>query len=126
MAEAVPQVGLLILERRDYLEVRLQSAGTIKEVRQQLQELVDHCKNARPSRVLIDFRESPFIPTTMERFEMGVFGGKLFPYVERAACLARTEQIDPRKFASVVAQNRGLRVDVFDDPTPALSWLLAT
>lgn len=125
MAEASPRVRLQIEDYPACLEARVQDADSLLEVLEQLRELVAICRERRPSRLLLDFRALTLPLTMVDRFEIGSFGEKFQGHVGRVACLARAEQIDPRKFAVTVAQNRGLKVDIFHDGDQAMRWLLA-
>lgn len=97
----------------------------MEQVRTQLEELLRICTERRPSRLLVDMTATTLGGTTLERYKNGMIGARLAPYVGRVAVLARAEAIDPEKIGVVVARNRGLTVDVFDDRLAALAWLLA-
>lgn len=70
-------------------------------------------------------RPADQVLTIVDRFDLGVLGGRFAPHVERVSCLGTINSVDPKKFGARVAQNRGLKVDVFTDPAEALRWLLS-
>jgi hypothetical protein len=69
-------------------------------------------------------RALKFEPTLLDRYGMGIIGSRFAPHVERAVVVADEKFIDPGKFGTQVAQNRGLRIEIFSDPDEALRWLL--
>lgn len=125
MAEASSRVLPKIEDSPAYLEARLHESATLIEVLEQLRELAVFCTERRPSRLLVDFRAVTLNLSTVDRFEIGSLGARFHGLVGKVACLARAEMIDPRKFGVTVAQNRGLRVDIFDSADQAVRWLLA-
>jgi len=93
-------------------------------LKEQLQELLEICREREPKRVLADFTPLSGFSSTVDRYDMGVIGARFAPYVPRAAILVTPDFLDPNKFGVRVAQNRGLNVDVFIDRGAALAWLL--
>lgn len=87
--------------------------------------IVQACIGAKRTLLLLDMSEIHGTFTTMDRFELGVLGGRLSPHLTRVSIVAPRELIDPKKFGAQVARNRGLTVDVFADKNEALHWLLS-
>ncbi|HXX94941.1 MAG TPA: hypothetical protein VEN81_15050, partial [Planctomycetota bacterium] len=62
------------------------------------------------------------MPSTMDRYELGKLGGEMSLDLRVAALVTPEQAQDP--FASKVARNRGVRLEVFTDREKALAWLL--
>jgi hypothetical protein len=60
----------------------------------------------------------------VDRFLLGERLGIFARYGIKVAFVSRPEQLDPRRFAVVVAQNRGVKVETFTDLQAAEEWLL--
>jgi len=111
-------------EREGFLEARLGAADSQAAVMAQFEEILGRCTDRKPPRLLIDFGTSlPFTPTTLQRYDYGMMGARLAPYVGRVAVLAPTAFIDSEKIGVTAARNRGLKVDIFSDREAALAWL---
>src|SRR3954470_5627684 len=65
----------------------------------------------------------PATVTTLDRYDLGVLGGRFSEDVGRIACLVDEALVDPQTFGAQVARNRGLKVDIFSDEGEALRWL---
>jgi hypothetical protein len=116
---------ITLVEHERYLEALIGATSSPQEIRRQLEELLTLMSGRKPERLLVDFRAiSPSAWTTLDRYGMGVLGGQLAAYVGRVACLATSKFVDPQKFGVQVAQNRGLKVDIFTEDVEALRWLL--
>jgi hypothetical protein len=63
-------------------------------------------------------------PTTSDRYVLGERLAAEAMAMVKLALLARRELIDPGRFGVIVARNRGLWADVFDQEADALAWLL--
>lgn len=114
-----------IVRRVQYLEVLLAPSENIEGVKAQLEELLKFVADEKPPRVLVDLRQIHFEPTVLDRYGLGVIGSRFTPYVDRVACVSQPKFIDPRKFGAQVAQNRGLKIEVFSDADEAVRWLTA-
>jgi len=117
---------LTLVKHERYLEALIGSSTVNnQEVLRQLEDLVAQVAERKPERLLLDFRAASLtVWTTLDRYALGVLGGRLAAHVARAVCLAPAELIDPQKFGMQVAQNRGLKVEIFSDEVEALRWLL--
>ncbi|WP_425614563.1 hypothetical protein NA78x_004436 [Anatilimnocola sp. NA78] len=64
------------------------------------------------------------LPTMLDRYDMGLAWVKAAGTSSiRMALVARPELIDPKKFGVLVAANRGVAGNVFDNEAAALAWL---
>jgi hypothetical protein len=105
--------------------VVLQPTTSSDHIKRQFEEILRICMEQKPSRLFVDFSPVSGKYTTLERYDLGLIGSRLAPYVDRVAVLVLPEVQDPEKFAAQVARNRGLQVDNFVDRATALAWLLA-
>jgi hypothetical protein len=107
-----------------YLAVRFIGAGAPGEVTAQFDSIVEYCRRAKSDRLLIDTTGYDVKVSVTDRFRLGerlrVFAGQGIKVV----FVSRPEQLDPRKFGALVAQNRGVTADVFTDLQSAEAWLL--
>jgi len=84
------------------------------------------CRTHGVARLLIDSRELTGFasPGPEERFLMGEELARAAQAAVKIAFLARTEFMDPERFAVTVARNRGLLSAGFDSEAEAVAWLL--
>jgi hypothetical protein len=120
-----PPPQITLTEHPDYLEAKLQAVSSTDLVLLQFQQILDHCAVRKPSRMFVDLTAISGKFSTLDRYDLGKLASRLAPHVGRAAALGRAEFLDPEKFAAQVAQNRGLKCEVFLDREAALAWLLA-
>jgi hypothetical protein len=75
--------------------------------------------------ILIDIRGFTLVGqlTTFMRYEFGKRLAEAADGTVRVAFVANASLIDPQKIAALVAQNRGMNVDVFTSEADALEWL---
>lgn len=114
-----------VTERKGYLEVVLQPTTSADQIFRQFEGILQICIKRKPARLFVDFSPITGKYSTLERYDMGMFGARFAPHVGRVAVLISPDVIDPEKFAAQVARNRGLNVDNFTDRAQALEWLLA-
>ncbi len=119
---SVPKVTYL--EREGYLEAVLPTTDTVERLHASLTEILQYCKTRKPARLLLDMTAASGKVTTLQRYDQGMIGAQLAPYVQRVAVWAQAAYIDPQKIGVVVARNRGLNVDIFDSREAALAWLM--
>lgn len=83
------------------------------------------CRQAGIPKLLTDARgiEGLTIPTTLERFQLGEEAARQAEGEVHVAMVVPERVIDPQRFGMMVAQNRGLRANVFTDEVSALDWL---
>ena len=75
--------------------------------------------------ILVDIRGFTLVGqlTTFMRYELGKRLAELSGGVVRVSMVANASVIDPQKIAALVAQNRGMNVDVFTSEADAIKWL---
>ncbi|HLY09160.1 MAG TPA: hypothetical protein VKW04_07665 [Planctomycetota bacterium] len=122
--EETPNPRITVTEHEGYLEATLQATDSMKVVQDQLEEIFNLCVERKPPRLLVDMTPATGSPSTLQRYEFGVIGGRLAPFVGRVAVLAQAIWIDPQKIGVTVARNRGLSVEIFDNRQAGVSWLL--
>jgi hypothetical protein len=118
-------IRLLQMEQMSgYLAARVAGVGAPGEVSELLESIAEHCKRTRNNKLLIDTTGFDLKISTLDRF---LFGEKLQIFLRYRIIVAffcSPEQVDPRKLGVLVAQNRGVKVDVFTDFQAAEEWLL--
>jgi hypothetical protein len=95
---------------------------------QGLELMADAIRWAREEQlrdILIDIRGFTLVGplTTFMRYELGKRLAEVAGGLVRVAIIANASIIDPQKIAALVAQNRGMNVDVFASEADALKWL---
>ena len=117
-------IQLQMEQMPDYLAARFIGSGVAEEVWRQFKLTAEHCKRAKDNKLLIDTTEFNLKISVTS----GYFAGERAKIFERygikVAFVGRPEQIDLGKFAALVAQNRGVKVEVFTDFQAAEEWLL--
>jgi hypothetical protein len=107
-----------------YLAARFIGVGEPGEGSQQFESIAEHCERTKNNKLLIDTTEFNLKISVTS----GYFAGERAKIFERygikVAFVGRPEQIDLGKFAALVAQNRGVKVEVFTDFQAAEEWLL--
>lgn len=83
------------------------------------------CRAEGIPKLLADARaiEAMTVPTTAERFHLGEESARAAAGEVQVSFVVPERLIDPQRFGMMVAQNRGLRVNVFTDEVAALDWL---
>jgi hypothetical protein len=107
-----------------YLAVRFTGAGTIEEAWRQFESIADHCERTNKNKLLLDFTEAQTEISFADRYFLGERAKIFASQASKVATVGRPEQIDPRKFGEVVAQNRWVNVRVFTNAEDAARWLL--
>jgi hypothetical protein len=107
-----------------YLAVRFTGPGTVEEAWMQFESIAEYCERANKNKLLLDFTEAQAEISLTDRYFFGerakIFAGK----TSKVATVGRPEQLDPRKFGEMVAQNRWVNVRVFTNAEDAARWLL--
>lgn len=108
-----------------YLAVRFIGEAEPGEGARQFESIAEHCKLTNNDRLLIEATEFKVIkPYIAEKFFVGERLGIFARYGIKVVFVCRPEQIEPLKFAVLVAQNRGAKVEAFTDSQAAEEWLL--
>jgi hypothetical protein len=107
-----------------YLAARFIGSVVPGEPSQQFELIAEHCKRTKNNKLLIDTTRLDVKTTITSRF----FGAKRLRIFARSrikvAFVSRPEQLDPRRFVILVAQNPGVTVATFTDFQSAEEWLL--
>ena len=89
-----------------------------------LRPAMQACLERGVRKILIDFTQLVHGPmSVMDRFDLGEGIAKFWDRSITIAVLARPDQLDPKRFAKVVAANRGLQVEVFTEEAEAIRGL---
>lgn len=115
---------LKVLERDGFVEVAFLGTSTVDDFKRQADAASALCRERKSPRLLVDLTRIDFLPTMMERYDLALHAVKASAGL-KVALHVRPTFLDPNKFGIVVAQNRGLQVNVFVDRQPCLEWLLA-
>ena len=110
-------------EGQGFLEARFLRTLSLEHHKGQILQSVQAARARKLTRLLVDLRGmTGYSPSTTDRFEIGSFGAEVSGGIRVAIVLTTRQSRDP--FAAKVARNRGLEIEVFDDPSEALEWLL--
>jgi len=115
---------LQMVQMSGYLAARFIGVGVPGEASSQFESIAEHCKRTKNDKLLIDTTECDVEISFIDRF---LFGERLLVFARhriKVVFFSRPEQLDPRKFGALVAQNRGASVDAFTDFQAAEEWLL--
>jgi hypothetical protein len=108
-----------------YLAAKFTGVAVPGEGSQQYELIVERCKLTNNHKLLIDaVRFEVIKPYVADRFLVGERLGIFARYGIKVAFVCRPEQAESLKFAILVAQNRGVKVEVFIDFQAAEEWLL--
>jgi hypothetical protein len=124
MPEPAPS-DVQILERDGYLEARYLGVYSIDRYLRQMERSVQACTDRNLDLLLVDITDlAGYRPTTFERHHIGTLGASLSRGLEKVAALVSPGQLPSDQFAILVAQNRGLKIQIFTDRAKAIEWLL--
>jgi hypothetical protein len=107
-----------------YLAARFIGAGAPAEGPQQAELIAEHCKRTNNDKLLVDTTGVALKISFADRFFAGKRWRIFASHGIKVAFVSRPEQIDPGKFAILVAQNRGVTVETFMNFQAAEEWLL--
>lgn len=107
-----------------YLAARFIGVGVPGEASQQFWLIAEHCKLNCNNKLLIDTTGYDVKVTLEDRYLLGERLMIFARYGIKVVFVSRPEQIDPGKFAVLVASNRGVNVETFTDFQAAEEWLL--
>ncbi|HEY7181372.1 MAG TPA: hypothetical protein VIC84_08130 [Blastocatellia bacterium] len=107
-----------------YLVAKFIGMAAPGEGSRQYELIAEHCNLTNNAKLLIDaLRFKVLNPYVADRFLVGERLGIFARYGIKVAFVCRPEQADSLKFAILVAQNRGVKVEVFTDFQAAEEWL---
>jgi len=108
-----------------YLAARFIGVAAPGEGLHQFELIAEHCKLTNNDRLLIDGTGFTIIqPQAADKIILGERLVIFRRYGIKVAFVTRPERIDLLKFAILVAQNRGVKVEAFSDSQSAEEWLL--
>ena len=111
-----------------YLAARFVGVSVRGEGSRQFELIAERCKRTHNNKLLIDITRHEYEVgeqiSLMDRFFFGERLEIFARYGIKVAFFSRPEQLDPRRFALVVAQNRGVKLESFTDLQAAEEWLL--
>ena len=109
----------------DYVHVALAPGYEIRPegLTELMMALSDVCSRQGQRRVLIEGTVAARRMGTMDSFGAGALAGSMLTGVRIACCFYGYAPDDQSQFFKDVAQNRGVRVDFFQDRDAALRWL---
>jgi hypothetical protein len=111
----------MIEDRGSYIFVKFNEPFQLDRLLKLMDEVAEACRETGCGKVLVDLREMPGRISAMDRFQMGVYGSKLFQKLAKVAVVYRKEEIN--RFAETVGMNRGLHARIFSDIEEARAWL---
>jgi hypothetical protein len=107
-----------------YLAARFIGAAEPGEGTQQFESIAEHCKRTKNDKLLIDTTRFDIKISVTNGYFAGERAEIFARYGIKVAFVGSLEQIDPGKFAALVAQNRFVNVEAFTDFQAAEEWLL--
>lgn len=115
-----------VLDHGTFLEARYLGAYALARYKRQMEESVKACLERDLDLLLVDITGlAGYAPSTYERHQIGTLGAALSRELKKVAVVATTAQMGPDVFATMVARNRGLSIQPFQDREEAVRWLLA-
>jgi hypothetical protein len=89
-------------------------------------QAIAFCRDTRIPRLLVDVRQLTgyATPTIDDRYWMAQDWAAAGKHDVVVAMVAHAEHIHPGKFGMKVANDAGLKCDVFNSPAEALQWLM--
>ncbi len=125
-AQGDPMTTPVLIEHADGIGVyRLDGAMPLEQAIAQGTAAIVMARARMLDRLLIlaGGLQLPALPGVLDRYHIGERWAAAAGAAISVAVVARTEMIDPQKFAVTVASNRGARANVFDSEPAARAWL---
>ena len=107
-----------------YLAARFIGAGEPGAVAARFESIAEHCKRTYNDKLLIDATRYNVKVSVTDRYFFGTSSQIFAVHRIKVAFVGRPEQLDERRFGRLVAENRGVTVEVFTDSQSAKEWLL--
>jgi hypothetical protein len=111
-------------QREGYLEIRIEGHVTQSKIEDLLRSLASLIQERKSTRVLADVLLVTGTPSTLDLYTVGSGLARSLPPSVRLSMLATRAMTDPQKLGPVIAQNRGLAADIFNDRDEAIRWLM--
>ena len=113
-----------IEKKADYLVANFSGQANLQEVGNRFESLAVRCRSAKRNKLLMNISTIKAVPTFSERFRAGERAVIFSEFGIKVAVVASPDQVEPRRLAELVAQNRGVDVRIFLDLAAAEEWLL--
>jgi hypothetical protein len=123
-SEEALSIQLQMEQMPGYLAARFIGSGVGEEVWRQFELITEHCNGAKNDKLLIDTTEVEAEVSDIERFRLAERMEIFARYGIKVVIVCRPEQIHPKRFALILAQKRGVNVEIFTDSQDAEEWLL--
>ena len=111
-------------KKADYLLATFSGEADLQEAGNRFEFMAVRCRSAKKNKLLMNIAAINVVPTFSERFRIGEKMVIFSEFGIKVAVVASPEQIEPRRLAELVAQNRGVDVHIFLDLASAEVWLL--
>jgi hypothetical protein len=121
---ATMSIQLQIEETPGYLAARFTGVGTAEEAWRQFESIAKHCERANKNKLLLDFTGVHTDASFVDRYFLGKEAQIFAHYNLKVASAGRPDQLDPKRFGEIVAQNRGVNLRAFINVADAEQWLL--
>jgi hypothetical protein len=109
-----------------YLAARLTGVAQPGEGSRQFKSIAEHCKHTNNDKLLYDVTGYKVIkPHLVDKFILAERAEIFARYGIKVAVVCRPERLEIPKSAAPLAQNRGVKIEVFTDLLAAEDWLLA-
>jgi hypothetical protein len=86
-----------------------------------LTKIAECCAKEGKKKVLVNVTIEEGIPSTFERYDMGIFVSNLFRTDIIMAVVVKSAQVS--RFSETVAHNRGTRIFITENEKEAVNWL---
>ena len=107
-----------------YLVAKFIGAAEPSEVLRHFESIAEHCRRTRNNKLLIDMTRLDVKLTVTTRFLAGEKLEIFALHRIKVAIVGKPEQLDPGRFAMLVARNRFVNVEAFTDFQSSEEWLL--
>lgn len=114
--------GLQLQPLEAFLEARFVGPFAVDRFNRQLTRAISEAVLAKCRRVLVDTTRLTGTIPLEDRYAIALHGADAAAGF-RVSILATVDQIEPRKFGALVANDQRLEVDVFHERGAALAWL---
>jgi hypothetical protein len=109
-----------------YLAARLTGVAQPGEGSRQFKSIAEHCKHTNNDKLLYDVTGYTVIkPHLVDKYILAERAEIFARYGIKVALVCRPERLEIPKSAAPLAQNRGVKIEVFTDLQAAEDWLLA-
>jgi Holliday junction resolvase len=111
-------------KKADYLLAPFSGEAKLQEAGNRFESLAVRCRSTKKNKLLMNISAIKVVPSFSERFRIGERMVIFSEFGIKVAVVASPKQVEPRRLAELVAQNRGVDVRIFLDHAAAEEWLL--